>query len=125
MAAVLDAPDTTAVVLTQFEADLASHGWTTPEDVRPMHGGFVAGEAGEWRSYCEGDEGPDLTVTVRARDGGSSEVQLRLTWDTIHRPHRYPRAMLPGADLLPRLHPRLGELIRIRAAAAGGKLAAT
>jgi hypothetical protein len=28
-----------AVVVTQYEADLARAGWTTPEAFRPMHGG--------------------------------------------------------------------------------------
>jgi len=105
MSAVFDVPETPTVALTQYEAELTRHGWTTPEDFRPMHGGFVFSEMGEWRSYREGDRGPDLTAVVRARDGGSSEVQLRLNWDTVHRPRRSHHAMLPGAELLPRLHP--------------------
>jgi hypothetical protein len=33
-----------AVVVTQYEADLAGDGWTTPEEFRPMQGGFVSSE---------------------------------------------------------------------------------
>jgi hypothetical protein len=70
MSAVFDVPEALTVALTKCEAELTRHGWTTPEDFRPMHGGFVSSEMGEWRSYREGDQGPDLTAVVRARDGG-------------------------------------------------------
>ncbi len=76
MSAVFDVPETPTVTLTQYEAELTRHGWTTPEDFRPMHGGFVFSEMGEWRSYREGDRGPDLTAVVRARDGGSQAAPM-------------------------------------------------
>jgi hypothetical protein len=119
MSAVFDVRETPPVALTKYETELTRHGWTTPEDFRPMHGGFVSSETGEWRSYREDDQGPDLTAVVRARDGGSSEVQLRLNWDAVHRPRRSNHAMPPGADLLPRLHPPAGAVM-IRGASGGG-----
>jgi len=119
MSAVFDVPEAPPVVLGKYEAELTGHGWTTPEDFRPMHGGFVSSEMGEWRSYREGDQGPDLTAVVRARDGGWSEVQLRLNWDAVHRPRRSSHAMPPGADLLPRLHAPAGAVM-IRGASGGG-----
>jgi hypothetical protein len=121
MSAVFDVPKTPPVALTQYEAELTRHGWTTPEDSRPMHGGFVSSEMGEWRSYREGDQGPDLTAVVRARDGGSSEVQLRLNWDAVHRPQRSHHAQLPGADLLPRLHAPAGAVMTRGASGGGGE----
>lgn len=111
MAAVFDVRATPAVVLARYEAELARHGWTPPDDFRPMQGGFVSSEMGEWRSYSEGDQGPGLAAAVRSRGGESSEVQLRLTWDAVRRPRRSPHAMPPAADLLPRLHPPAGAAI--------------
>jgi hypothetical protein len=119
LSAVFDVPETPTVALTTYEAELTRHGWTTPRDFRATHGGFVSNEMGEWRSYREGDQGPDLTAVVRARDGGSSEVQLRLNWDAVYRPRRSHHARLPGADLLPRLHAPAGAVM-IRGASGGG-----
>ncbi len=72
-----------AVVVTQYEADLAGDGWTTPEEFRPMQGGFVSSER---RSG-----GPTARVTRprsdrHRRSAGRrvEEVLLSLNWDAVH-----------------------------------------
>jgi hypothetical protein len=103
MEAVIDAPDSFAELVALFQSDLGASGWTVLDSIGPMHAGFVSTDRGESRQFRKAEQGPVLSIRWVAREGGPTDLRVRLDWDA--RPYlSRGRHMGPdGSERLPSL----------------------
>jgi hypothetical protein len=111
--AVFDGEADSMALIARYETELGRSGWNALEAFGGMHGGFMpGGMMGLGRAFRRGDEGPILMVSAIDREGGTTDLRMRLDWEMArHLPemrHHHPE----GSDKIPPLHPPPGVPLR-------------